>query len=81
MQPYDGNGYGISSYWDSQANVLAKMTGEHCGHDSIKATIESDTSKPYFIDANIECQQCDADYPDSKKKLVDEYLKFYGMKV
>ncbi len=81
MMPYDGSGYGKSSYWEWQLKSIARNNGEWCPCWENKTPLlkfKSDDDvirlKIKCLSKSILCKQC---FPNTEKALKELFIKMY----
>ncbi len=80
MQPYDGSGYGKSTYWTWQMASVAEQNGEACPcWDTTLPTMkiidgEEIKIKIICISKTVLCKES---FPKTEKEMKERFTKFY----
>ncbi len=79
---HDSFGCGKSIRWEYEAFSLIQKNGENCGHISIDNIIikikKPEKERIALTQCKVKCPFCKNHFPQTSKKLTEEYLRFYN---
>lgn len=80
MTPYDGSGYGQSTYWTWQLRSIAAQNGEACGcweASAPRLKIKPDDKVRIKIKCVAKGLMCKQGFPETEKEMKIRFERFY----